>query len=321
MSDDTVLHIATAEAIMEYEKGGEKSGEIPSESDEKPSEKGEPPYRLLMGMARWYKESMNDMVGRAPGRTTMATTGLLRPSTPHGFMIPFNDKGGGCGAAMRAMCIGMYYPTQERLEQLIGLAVEAGRMTHNNPIGYLGSLASALFASYAIQGKPLQSWGKELVDTLPMAFSYIEKVGRDVEENRQAWSYFERAWVGYLRQRGLSDGLSEPTFPDDYDVDKRDAFYKSVSYSGWGGASGHDAPMIAYDALLGCHGDWEELSSRGFFHGGDSDSTAAIVGCWFGLLHGFHSVPLNNYKDLEYRDRLEGLAEGIYNVVSDSLSA
>ena len=28
---------------------------------------------------------------------------------------------------------------------------------------------------------------------------------------------------------------------------ERDKFYKSVSYGGTGGASGHDAPMIAYD--------------------------------------------------------------------------
>lgn len=32
--------------------------------------------------------------------------------------------------------------------------------------------------------------------------------------------------------------------------------------------SGHDAPMIAYDALLGGKGNWEQVSLRGILHGG-----------------------------------------------------
>ena len=44
--------------------------------------------------------------------------------------------------------------------------------------------------------------------------------------------------------------MSKPTFPEMYGVVERDRFYKSCSFAGTGGASGHDAPMIAYDALL-----------------------------------------------------------------------
>ncbi len=66
--------------------------------------------------------------------------------------------------------------------------------------------------------------------------------------------------------------------------------------SGWGGSSGHDSVIIAYDALLGCKGSWEEFCNRGILHGGvmiitieslidpgDNDSTGAIGGAWFGL--------------------------------------
>ncbi len=42
-------------------------------------------------------------------------------------------------------------------------------------------------------------------------------------------------------------------FPAEYEPSDRDAFYKSVSFDGWGGSSGHDAPMIAYDALLSAY--------------------------------------------------------------------
>lgn len=61
---------------------------------------------------------------------------------------------------------------------------------------------------------------------------------------------------------------------------ERDEFYTSVSYSGWGGSSGHDACIIAYDALLGAvlpfsaaEERFEELVKRAALHGGDSDST------------------------------------------------
>ena len=49
----------------------------------------------------------------------------------------------------------------------------------------------------------------------------------------------------YLEERGIVDGNTEPSFPESYDVAKRDEKYNEWSHRGWGGASGHDAPMIA----------------------------------------------------------------------------
>lgn len=100
-------------------------------------------------------------------------------------------------------------------------------------------------------------------------------------------SYFQDQWEKYLKLRGILDGKSAPTFPKPYGVKERDQFYTSVSYQGWGGSSGHDAPMIAYDAILAAGDSWKELAHRAFFHGGDSDSTAAIAGCWWGVMYGF----------------------------------
>ena len=58
--------------------------------------------------------------------------------------------------------------------------------------------------------------------------------------------YFTEQWEKYLKIRGIEDGFSPAKFPDNYGVEQRDQFYKSVSYSGWGGSAGHDAPMIAW---------------------------------------------------------------------------
>ena len=291
VSDDTVMHLATAEALA---------------SDWK--DRGQ----LLDAIATQYKACFSDMAGRAPGITTGGAVHMLRPGRPHGCEIHFNAKGGGCGAAMRSAPIGLYYYRQEDIDDLVAVSVESGRMTHNHPTGYLGSLATALFVSYAIQKKPLVEWGAGLLQTLDRAKQYVKKVGRDVKQNEEHWGYFSDMWKEYLDTRGIRDGKSSPVFPANYSIKERDVFYRSVSFSGTGGASGHDAPMIAYDALLGSGDSWAELCSRGMLHGGDSDSTAIIAGACWGAMRGLEGVPENHYKNLEYRDRLEKLGEALF---------
>jgi ADP-ribosylarginine hydrolase len=47
--------------------------------------------------------------------------------------------------------------------------------------------------------------------------------------------------VDYLKLRDIAtEDKKEPVFPENYGVAQRDKYYKSISYSGWGGASGHD---------------------------------------------------------------------------------
>ena len=57
-------------------------------------------------------------------------------------------------------------------------------------------------------------------------------------------SYFETSWEKYLENKGLLDGTKDPK-PDNQNAAERDKFYENLSFSGWGGSSGHDAPMIA----------------------------------------------------------------------------
>ncbi|XP_078514180.1 inactive ADP-ribosyltransferase ARH2 isoform X2 [Lissotriton helveticus] len=184
-----------------------------------------------------------------------------------------------------------------------------------NEKGFLGSLCTALFASYAIQGKPLAQWGREMLKVVPMAEEYCKKTIRHMAEYQEHWFYFEAKWQFYLEEREIAEDIqNKPCFPDKYDAEERDKTYRKWSSEGRGGRRGHDAPMIAYDALLGAGADFKELCYRAMLHGGESAATGAVAGCLFGLLHGLNSVPKGLYQDLEFGKQLEDLGEKLYQV-------
>ncbi|XP_058708368.1 ADP-ribosylhydrolase ARH1-like [Poecile atricapillus] len=292
VSDDTVLHLATAEGLA---TGLE----------------GEP---LLQELARRYVTAMGDMEGRKPGPSSILGTSQLRPGEPEGYRIPFNPRGTGCGAAMRSLAIGLRYPHASELPTLIRVSIESGRMTHHHPTGYLGALAVALFGALGARGEPPERWGAELLRVLPLAWDYVESTGVAVEENAAAWPFFGEAWHRYLDSRGLLEGRGPPRVPSLPSPAERDTEYQGWALEGWAGRSGHDAPMVALEALLAAGGSWEELCARAVLHGGDSDSTGTIAaGCW-GLRRGLLPVPPGLHGRLEYRGRLSHAAHRLHQL-------
>jgi len=306
VSDDTVMHLATARGLV-------TAG---------PTDKLE---EVFTAIAKEYVGCMDDMSGRAPGITCIRGARQLLKIKGQEWVIPFDKAGGGCGGAMRSMCIGLRYWKEEDEHKLIAVAIESGRMTHNHPTGYLGSLVSALFTAYAIRGIDPVKWGHLLVSSvLDKALRYVEEAGRDVDDAKKDnnWNYFQAQWKSYLEDRKIDQGTEmKAEFPEKYDVKERDEYYKKLSWDGWGGSSGHDAPMIAYDALLGCDKIWTDLMDRAFFHGGDSDSTGIIAGCWFGAIYGFNTVFEPHYEGIEKQKEIEDLAARLFELAGHSTSS
>jgi len=90
VSDDTVMNLATAKAIVNYEKKKKRDRAV---EDAK--------VDLYLKIAFEYIECMQDMIGRAPGGTCIKGVNQLNPSIRTGYIIEFNERGAGCGAAMR----------------------------------------------------------------------------------------------------------------------------------------------------------------------------------------------------------------------------
>jgi ADP-ribosylarginine hydrolase len=306
VSDDTIMAIATVRALL-------RAKEFPA---------------LGEALAEEYIKCWDRMDGRAPGTGTAKSIEFLKTNDKGKAWnhVPFNPKSGGCGAAMRAHPIGLLYHRKRDLHRLVEISIESGRITHHSPAGYLGAVASALFVALAFRKQPAESWGFILMnEAIPYAKEYIRKENRYVKENLVHFHVFEEKWNMYLKSRNLSNGTGPVQFPKEYEnVAFRDEMYNSWAFQGtkpWGGSSGFDAPMIAYDAFLGAHhlcsGDmyprngciWEQLCLLAMLHGGDSDSTGTIAGAIYGAMYGFNGVPKINYEYVELKNEIVGLAK------------
>lgn len=122
------------------------------------------------------------MGGRAPGKTTGKMIKVMNEDGSNWNKIPYNDRGCGCGGSMRSACIGLAY--YSNTEKLIALSIESGRMTHHNPIGYLGSMIASYFTGLAVKGIHPNKWAAYFFDEgIKMAENYVKEAGREVKLN------------------------------------------------------------------------------------------------------------------------------------------
>lgn len=293
VSDDTVMHMETAEALLEERKNVNKFAEIVSKK---------------------YIKSFTNMAGRAPGKTTMDNLELIERGVKWDA-IPYDQMAAGSGASMRTSCIGLVFHKEKNRDKLIAFSIEASRITHNSVIGYLGGLVSALFTAYALEGLKIEQWPFELVKLLESdkIDNYMKKT-RGYDNYSRNIDQFITFWKKYIELRFKGKILNPDKSMRIPAI--RTAFfteYFALNQALAPGFLGHDSVLVAYDALISAKEKWETLVVYSMLHTGDSDSTGCIAASWYGALYGFKHVPKQNITHLEYRNKLEQLGKALYN--------
>lgn len=297
VSDDTIFHMAIANALTIG--GGALHNDL---CDVTVSE--------LVAAANLIDDDKKNNIDRAMGATTDKYTNRLK-NGENWKNFAFDMYAGGNGAAMRSNCIGLAMFGEERRNNLIEYAIQSSKMTHNNPIGWLGGLVSALFTAFAIENIDIILWIPSLLNAL--IDHGVEKKFVTSDDERMEFNKFVYQWKTYYSSRFVDGKPIE--IKSHTNLTQRIIFYNNLFENdamGGRGMSGYSATIIAYDCLIDSGNKWDTLVFYSMINGFDSDTIGAIAGGLFGSMYGFHGVPKRNILHLEFKEKLINLGKLLY---------
>lgn len=299
VSDDTILHMAIAKSLILSK----------DENDELENCAVEQIIKAVDGMIEDKKNGNDRYVGNAVYKHIIAI------KNGHDWRsFEFDPIGGGNGAAMRNNCIGLAFFGEENRDKLIRYAINSSKITHVNPIGWLGGLSTALFTAFIMENIHINKW-------VPIMLKIIESdsvrkyVDQKNKQESDAYEQFVQCWKTYLDSR-FANGIPTKT-KSHTNLTQRLVFYNNifdVTKAGIGkmGLSGYSAVIVAYDCLLDAGNKWEKLIVYTTINNFDSDTIGAIAGGLFGTLYGLHNIPEGNLKYIEFKDKLIKIGKLLY---------
>jgi ADP-ribosylarginine hydrolase len=224
----------------------------------------------------------------------------------------YDPFGGGNGSAMRCNCIGLAYFGESNRKKLIDYAIRSSKITHVNPIGWLGGLSTALLTSFILENIHIYKWIPTMLKI--MESDDVKKyVNKNNSDEMNSYNQFIQAWKTYFETRFLNE---KPTVIKSHtNLIQRLIFYNNIfelNVMGKKGFSGYSAVIVAYDCLLDAGDSWEKLVIYSMINNFDSDTIGAIAGGLFGTLYGLSNVPINNLKHIEFKDKLVKIGKLLY---------
>ena len=312
VSDDTIMHMKTADAILKDFSSMNTFGNNLKEN-------------FIEALDQFAKEGSKV---RNPGFATITSLKELKKGSSWSE-IPYDLYSGGSGASMRSLCFGLAFHGQKNRDKLIQFSIESGRITNNSAVGYLGGMATALFTALAIEGKPINEWPYILIDLFKSGkiSKYIKTVGRDVLEYEKDHHVFVSKWYKYIDDK-FDDNKKPIMRKSTKNLVSRNKYYmdtfaqKVIKKEGMTtitetrgdniGSGGDDSIIIAYDCLLDSGNNWEKLVIYSMLHNGDTDTTGAIAAGLYGILYGQKDVPANFLEHLEYKKEITDLGKKLF---------
>ncbi len=234
----------------------------------------------------WVDSPHND---RAPGGTCLAGCHALGRGVAWRAAGVKGSKG--CGAAMRAAPVGLYFAHDDRA--LVRVSAAQSALTHAHPTGIASGVAAAAAVAWVVRGGALGDllgYVRARVEDLdPEA---LTAVGCDPQLARG---------LGAREMLEALDRTSQSLATDHDDV-------SALLGGGW---VGEEAVACALWCVLRAGDDFREAVLRGANSGGDSDSIACIAGSIAGAALGPSAIPLGWREEVETPWLLEGLAAAL----------
>jgi len=294
VSDDTILHMAIAISLISSKNKDEFNASVANQ--------------FIKATELMYENKKNGL-DRYIGNTTAKYINLLKNGKDW-KTFPFDEFGGGNGVAMRNNCIGLAFFGEENRDKLIGYSIDSGKMTHPNPIGWLGGLSTALFTAFALEDKNINKWVPEMLQIMES-----NKIKKYITTNDElhAFEQFVQCWKTYYETRFLNGKPIK--IKSHMDLVHRLIFYNNIfdiNPNSSMGRSGYSAVIVAYDCLIDAGNNWEKLVIYSMINIFDSDTIGAIAAGLYGTLYGFANVPENNLKYLEFKNKLIKIGKLLY---------
>lgn len=294
VSDDTLLHMDVIESLIESKDLSQIKKNLIK--------------KFIKTKNKYFDNRIN--INREPGVTTMR---YISEHEKGNDTFSYDPLSGGNGAAMRSLAIGLVY--RNNIDELIKVCVELSKITHNSPIGFLGAINSAYFIALALQNINYHKWPYLLIELLE-SNKIKQYINKNQTETRD-YVIFLNSWKKYVELR--FDEQKKPALRrSSINLVWRIQFYYDnfvdTSIDITPGASGYLVNIMAYDALLDSENNWEKLVVYAMLHLGDSDTVGCVAAAWYGALYGFHNVPENNLKYIEFKDKLIDLSSKLFEI-------
>lgn len=231
----------------------------------------------------WLVQQRELWSRRAPGNTCLSALGAVDDLGE----LPNNDSKG-CGTVMRVAPVGILCAASagDGKWPAFELGVDVSRLTHGHPSGYYAGGFFAQLIAHLLEGLSLDA-----------AITEARRPLREHPDAREVLAAVDGA------VRLAADGRPTP---------------ERIESLG-GGWTAEEATAIALYVALAVP-DFEDALRLAVNHGGDSDSTGALVGNILGAMSGVDAIPSRWLDGLELRGVIEEVARDLVSVRTGTFS-
>jgi ADP-ribosylglycohydrolase len=296
-STNTLYHIAIADAMLQYKKIKKKSKFL---------------LNVDNNLQHMTFRILHDKEKKSIDRYKNEMTIDLHYKLHHKQQYKYGE-GGGNGAAVRSVCIGLM---DVSIEELVRLAISISEITHKSPLGYLASLTIAYFIRLAINNTAIEKWPKLLMELLESknVITHIDLKNKDINSEYHAYIGY---WQHYMNTRFNNAGDVITTRAHKNLIFRFKYYYENFvknSYTDDTGSSGICAVIMAYDCVLDAGNSWEKLVFYSMIHFGDSRGVGSLAGALYGALYGYGDIPEHMLKNIDERKTLLKYSRKFYKM-------